>query len=252
MVRSIRFWCQLFRLLEDAGRPGQMKSTRFGHELLDTETGWDPYLEDPATLWLLHWQIFKPPFLGISWNIAFSFVTLSEFSLSELAEAIQLRAREYPGLRSIAKSSFEKDSSCMLRMYESGFHERADIRCPFTELRIIEPATEELRSDCFRFSTGAKRSLPDLIFMSAVFEYAALWFPGQRSLSLSQIVFDPNSPGMAFRLSETDCGCRIEQICRQLQNALFTDTSGIRQLQFQADPMDLASECLKNYYKGLR
>ncbi len=48
MVRSIRFWCLLLGLLEDAGIAGSRPS-EFGKNLLDTEHGWDPYLEDPAS-----------------------------------------------------------------------------------------------------------------------------------------------------------------------------------------------------------
>lgn len=47
MVRSIRYWCHAFKLLA-ADQP-----TEFGKQLLG-EQGWDTYLEDPASLWLLH------------------------------------------------------------------------------------------------------------------------------------------------------------------------------------------------------
>lgn len=46
MVRSIRFWCQAFKIIE-ADRTGSVKPTPFGDMLLG-QKGWDPYLEDLA------------------------------------------------------------------------------------------------------------------------------------------------------------------------------------------------------------
>ena len=54
MVRSIRYWCAAFKLLE-SDRP-----TDFGNQLLGS-MGWDSYLEDPASLWLLHWKLLENP-----------------------------------------------------------------------------------------------------------------------------------------------------------------------------------------------
>jgi hypothetical protein len=61
MVHSIRHWCLATGVLEAVAganrRPtGQARPTWLGKAVLG-DGGWDPYLEDPATLWLLHWQI---------------------------------------------------------------------------------------------------------------------------------------------------------------------------------------------------
>src|SRR5262245_9789457 len=61
MVRSIRHWCLAARLIEEfqpdpASRRSLLRPTPLGTALF-TNDGWDPYLEDPATAWLLHWQI---------------------------------------------------------------------------------------------------------------------------------------------------------------------------------------------------
>lgn len=251
MVRSIRFWCLLFKVLQLSEKPGTLLPTNFGHHLLGTETGWDPYLEDTASLWLLHWQIFKPPFTAVSWNLAFSFITLPSFSVQELSEGIYKIAEGIENLSKIAKGSFQKDASCLIRMYFSE-NVKSALRCPFTELRLIEHAADSLNPRQFRLSLSTQSTLPDLIFLSAVFDFAELWFPGQRSLSLSRIAYAPNSPGMAFRLSETECGHRIMRAMRNFQGIIFTETDGIRQIQFNEEPGKLSSECLSRYYGGLR
>lgn len=57
MVSSIRYWCQAFKLVEP-NEKGKLEPSPLGHRLLD-DNGWDPYLEDVASLWLLHWQLLN-------------------------------------------------------------------------------------------------------------------------------------------------------------------------------------------------
>lgn len=254
MVRSIRFWCLFFNLLKrEDNEPGCLKPTAFGKQLLDNDNGWDPYLEDPASLWLLHWQIFKPPFQAVSWNIAFSYVTLSTFTPHELADSIYKKLQEFSGKSNISKSSLVKDASCIIRMYSSRTKEKTDIQCPFNYLGlIVSTSFEHQKTDYYKFSNGTKKTLPDLIFMAAVFDYAVIWYPEQKSLSLSLITYGPNSPGMAFRLSETDCSQRIERVSRYMNNFLFTETNGIRQIQFSDKPEKLSWDCISQYYRESR
>ncbi len=250
MVRSIRYWCTLFRLLEKDGEPGCLRPTEFGRKLLDNKTGWDPYLEDPTSLWLLHWQIFKPPFRAVCWNVAFSYITLPNFTIKELSAAINEKAAQTDKLKNIAKGSVKRDASCIIRMYASETSQHLEIRCPFTDLGLIKPALEQKEKERYCFATDAKQTLSDWIFMSAVFDFAAQWFSEQQSLSLQDIAFAPNSPGLAFRLSESDCGHRLDRVCRALDDVSFTYVNGIRQIQFAGSPEELAQTCLSRYYEG--
>lgn len=56
MVSSIRFWMKAFNLLTPAD-----ELTDFAHRLL-SDGGYDPYMEDEGTLWLLHYQLVKKGF----------------------------------------------------------------------------------------------------------------------------------------------------------------------------------------------
>ncbi len=64
MVRSIRFWGLAAKLItEDPQHSGRRETsyvpTRRGHGMFG-EGRWDPYMEDPGTLWLLHWLRLAP------------------------------------------------------------------------------------------------------------------------------------------------------------------------------------------------
>ena len=64
MVGAIRFWLKAFNILTPDDQ-----ITEFGQRLLSND-GWDPYLEDQGTLWLLHYQLVKTNYATI-YNIIF-------------------------------------------------------------------------------------------------------------------------------------------------------------------------------------
>ena len=81
MVRSIRYWCNAFKVLEEGDRAAI--PTAWGQKLL-SDDGYDPFLEDPASLWLLHWALLKPPCLATAWSFAFNQFRSVEFSSEDL------------------------------------------------------------------------------------------------------------------------------------------------------------------------
>ena len=61
MVRSIRHWCLATGVLEEGpaaagSRSRPLRASALGLRLL-SDDGWDPFLEDDASLWLLHWHL---------------------------------------------------------------------------------------------------------------------------------------------------------------------------------------------------
>lgn len=54
MVSAIRYWMKAFNIIDNKDKP-----TEFGVKIFDTQNGYDPFLEDEASLWLLHYQLVK-------------------------------------------------------------------------------------------------------------------------------------------------------------------------------------------------
>lgn len=69
MVRSIRHWALAAGVIaeEPKSRGMRLGVTRFGQMLLG-KSGFDQYLEDPNTLWLLHWNILTQDQRCTTWN----------------------------------------------------------------------------------------------------------------------------------------------------------------------------------------
>ena len=82
MVRSIRHWGRAFGILE-FDRDARDQVTEFGEKLLGAR-GWDPYLEDPGTLWLLHWNVVSHPEKASTWYLAFTQWNQETFTRQEL------------------------------------------------------------------------------------------------------------------------------------------------------------------------
>lgn len=253
MVRSIRFWSLAFKILEPDNEDnrlnlsGPLKGTELGQALFENK-GWDPFIEDMGSLWLLHWKLFTPPFFATAWTIAMNTGVAGSFSINDLAHTINERREKLDSLKRYSKSSIEKDASCFIRMYCPPNRETSDeIECPFTHLELLLPGEKK---QTFRFNLRNKSTLPNDILIAACFEYADHFFPHSKTVSLNKLVYGPNSPGVVFKLSESEIGNRLEKCINDFHGVAFTESYGNRQLQFEHDPMVLYWIALKGYYKN--
>ena len=85
MVRSIRHWGLVCSVIEEVPntRGRALRPTALGRALFDDE-GWDPFMEDPATLWLLHYELASVPDQATTWYLVFSHLPQPEFTKAEL------------------------------------------------------------------------------------------------------------------------------------------------------------------------
>jgi hypothetical protein len=74
-------------------RTGQAKVTRLGERLFALD-GWDPYLEDIATLWLLHWLLARGGDRASTWHLAFTRWNVNTFTREDLATWLEAFARD--------------------------------------------------------------------------------------------------------------------------------------------------------------
>ena len=209
MVNAIRYWGLAFKILEQKPNPERPRlpltvPSAFGLQLLGDD-GWDPFLEDPASLWLLHWKLLSPKCHAPVWWVAFNDFTAIQFTESQLTTHV-LELAAAAGWPAVVEASVKKDVDCMIRTYTVRRHGRQGLDdildCPFRELGLMEAAVgEEGRN--WRFVVGEKPGLPDDIVAHAALEFAALSGGGARSISIARLAHDPGSPGAAFRLNET-------------------------------------------------
>jgi hypothetical protein len=232
MVRSIRHWCLTAGVLaESRDGAGALRHTDLGTLIL-ADDGLDPYLEDPATLWLLHWQIASNRPRATTWFWAFSFFHEPEFTREALASSLLKWTQTLPG-KQVAESSVKRDLEVFLRTYVPSRASRGDIAedtldCPLTELGLI---TQPGDGKVYRFQRGAQRSLPDGILLFAVLRFWEAFAPSAETLALYDLARQPGSPGRLFKIDESSLAERLEGIEKQTEGKLsYGETAGLRQL----------------------
>ena len=164
MVESIRHWCFATQMLEEQPDPADNKGhvirpSNLAKQLL-LKNGWDPFLENDASLWLVHWLLVSNPHIGTSWQLAFGHFHRPDFSKRELVDFVKSFA-EKQSIR-VSESSLARDIDCLLRTYlpvRNGA--RAEIAeetfdCPLQELGLLQASPD---GEFFRFAIGCKRRL---------------------------------------------------------------------------------------------
>jgi Protein of unknown function (DUF4007) len=264
MVRAIRYWGLAYKILEEEPsrsnpRLSDVKRTAFGEQMF-REGGDDPYLEEPGSLWLLHWQLLRrvPTCRAPSWWAIFN--SPRTFVLTDDALIAELRrfCDEHPDLfGEVAKSSLEKDARCLLRMYGSVTQGRDlaedSVDSPFAELDLIRPLPGSRRE--FTINRGPKRNLPDAVVAWACLDYLQLQGGRSRVVSLNGLTQSPGSPGRAFALTETALADALSRFTeRHVGLISLTDAAGVRQLVSpEPDLIDNVKErILRALYRGRR
>ena len=247
MVTSIKHWAILSCLIEETEDHKYVVSD-FGKRLLGVG-GWDPYLEDVASLWLLHWRISTRPSLATTWFFAFNNLSQIEFTKEQLAHEITLYAESKNAKYS--SSIIERDVDCFIRTYvpsrnaKSGVLEDS-LDCPLTELGLIRDIGQR---GLYAFSRGAQKELPNEVFVYALLEYWNSRGQDIQVLSFEDIAYGLGSPGLVFKLDEDSAAYRLDALERLTKGALsYDETSSLRQVykHKKVDPESF----LQRYYEA--
>ena len=252
MVESIRHWCLLTQMLEEDPEV-ERNSGRFlrvsgiGRRLLG-DGAWDPFLEDDASLWLVHWLLVSNPRIGTTWQIAFSSFQRPDFTKRELLDYLEGFAEK----RSIEvnKGSLSRDVDCFLRTYTRArtstkkqiVEETFD--CPLQELNVMNLS---LDGELYRFEIGPKPTLPNAVFGYAIAHYFAVARTERNTMSVQECLYGPGSPGQAFKLDENSLIEYLEELEKDTKDGIVLDeTAGLKQIYRKRalDPVEL----LEDYY----
>jgi hypothetical protein len=232
MVRSIRYWCLALGLLKNhpTGPKAGLQPTPLGEHLL-SDGGWDPYLEDTATLWLLHWQLISGKRHTLVWHYVFTVFLDREFTKQRLIEFVE-RQFEHEGIFTTPQM-IEREIDVCLRTYVPVQMGRPlsfedSLNSPLADLGLIRSMPEER---LFSFAIGPKPLLPAEIFGYALFLYLEQIASRQRTVAVDDLLYKPGSPGQAFKLDENSVVSYLETL-ENLTNGQIRlhETAGIRQL----------------------
>jgi hypothetical protein len=241
MVESIRHWCLVTQIVEEDPEVKRnngrvLRVSSIASKLLQ-DRGWDPFLEDDASLWLIHWLLVSNPRIGTTWQIVFSLFQRPDFTKHELMDYLASFA-EKQSLQ-VNKGSLSRDVDCFLRTYtpakttakQTVAEETFD--CPLQELNIIDLSPD---GELYRFAIGAKPSLPAAVVGYALAQYFDTARAGRNTMSVQECLYGTGSPGQVFKLDENSLIEYIEDLEKTTRGRVTLDeTAGLKQIYRRQD-----------------
>lgn len=231
MVRAIRHWGLATEVIEpdtDSEERNALRASELGTYLLG-EKGVDPYCEDPATLWLLHWLLCRSPRRATLWHFVFGHWRGGALELRNLQPVLEKWLEERDGIMP-SDSTLHRDWNCLLNTYvaryRTGSHLENVVKFPLFSLGLLYESKGMiyLRGD-------QQYGLPPEIFAYSVLDYWDRNFGGMKTLPAQNIITHRASPGLIFLLNEEQA---LELVSRveTFEDApfRFDTTAGIHQL----------------------
>jgi len=226
MVSSIRFWLKAFNIIDNKDIP-----TVFGKRLFDDETGYDPFLEDEASLWLLHYQLVKNGFASI-YSIIFNEFRKEKlfFNKETFVNYVKRIGDSNPDLN-FNENTVAKDFIVFANLYKSDPLNK-DVEDSFSgilsEIELLK-TTGKGKDEQFFIENSERDNLPEAIVLYSILENSNYG----NSISLNSLEFDLNSPGSIFALNRSGLMNKIADVVDDHKDITFTDQVGIKELQFK-------------------
>lgn len=246
MVRSIRFWAQSAGITNPQGRDGRLQLTPFAHVLLG-DGGFDPFLEDIGTLWLLHWKLStetRQPLLA--WDFL-----LNRWQEPEIVPSTVLKALQKEAMRHCDKLSLvtlEQHLDTFLHTYvptrgRKGEVQEDSLDCPLVELALIikvgereQETQSNKRQTIYVFRREEKPDISAELFTYCLNDFWQARHLNEATLSFREVAYGHGSPGQIFKLPEEDVRARLETLDR-LTGGVFTysESASLQQIRRHRD-----------------
>lgn len=226
MVSSIRFWLKAFNIVDNKDFP-----TEFGKRLFDDETGYDPFLEDEASLWLLHYQLVKTGFASIYSIIFNEFRKEKLFFNKETYVNYLKRIGESDNDFNFNENTVAKDFNVFTNLYKNE-SESKNIEDSFTgilsEIELLN-TTGKGKDEQFYIENNERDNLSEFIVLYTILDNLNYG----NSIGLNSLEFNINSPGSIFALNRLGLMNKISEIVSEFEEITFTDQAGIKELQIK-------------------
>lgn len=237
MLKSLQFWCEAMGVLVSVAGHGHQPGP-IGRKLLDSEHGWDQYLESLESLWLLHWRLSTGAALA-AWSEVFGEGRLLRFDRQRLVAALAQRAEG--AARPLAGSTLDQHAAIFIQSYYQAERNGDDTSwCPLQDLALLRATKEEDGRIVFNTDLRAPIGLSLRVFAIALVEFVASSDQGSSSVDFHRLLKGVNSPGVVFRLDEHQLRTFLENVAQgPLCDAMrFVDTSDTQSIVLHRDRID--------------
>ncbi len=245
MVSAIRYWLRASQVMD----ANSNKITGLGELIFNKDTGFDPYLEDEATLWLIHWSIATNSQLASSWYWFFNKFHKPEFTGTELNTALTDWVKDNVQHK-VAAGTLKNDALLVPKMYSYAkgnlrisLEDKLDV--PLAQLNLVSQSPD---GKVFLSKPMIRPSLPIEIIGYAVAQLMET--RNAISLPIEELMYSRDSfpaIGSIFRLTENDLIAKLEVLTSKFPKIFdIRESAGIHQLYVKEKIAP--QEFLRNYY----
>lgn len=225
MVRAIRFWAQASGMInfhrQDGIRQSGYSVTPLGAAILGPG-GFDSYLENVQTLWLIHWKLSthveEPLF---AWDYLLNRWHQPEFDRSIVLDKFRLESLRLD--RELSDVTLQQHFDIFLHTYvptrgQKGAILEDNLDCPLVELTLIEPvgvrrAAESGHTEqIFTFRREPKIEISAPLFAYCLQDFWVERHAFELTLPFREVAFGHGSPGQVFKMPEWEVRERLETI----------------------------------------
>lgn len=264
MVNAIRYWSESSSVIDIVTTNNTVDHTvsangvyLFGDK---NNRGKDPYLEQSASIWLLHfWLNFNDDILT-SYRYFFNYSNVQHFEKSKLIIDCSDMARKLVTNEIGNEGTLKKDIDCFLNTYCKKFKsitskkksviDEDHFTSPLSELNLIQD-----NGSGFYVSDLIERpELPVEIFIYALIIFTQLETQDSHinNVDFESLLTKPYSPGRIFRLSESGLGQQLDK-AQEFSNGdiSWIDSLGLRQVNIKSETLTSPISYLDRYYGNL-
>jgi len=239
MVSSIKFWLKAFNIIDLNDQ-----LTDFSVRLFDDENGYDPFLEDEASLWLLHYQLIKNRYAS-TYTILFNDFRKEKMFFSKKVFTNYIRRIWNNKISSnYNENTINRDFGVFTNLYKSNDQDKSLKDSYSGILSEIQMLKNNINSDqdSFYIENSERDNLDESIVLFAILDNENYG----DSISLNSLEFDIDSPGSIFALNRSGLLNKIGEIVSNSKSITFTDQAGLKELQFKKKPNKF--KVLDKYY----
>lgn len=245
MVRAIRFWMRAFGITDEND-----VVTDFGNLIFGGDEALDPFLEDEATLWILHYRLVTIGYAS-SYGIIFNEFRKNkiEFTREDFLNYVNLKLEERS--QSVSSNSINEDFTVFVKMYlgsEGNKDKEESFSGILTELNLLQffvKQKDDMKKESenvYYIAPSERSDMPEVVILYAILENSEY----QNSIGLNQLDVDQNSPGSVFALTKEGLRQKLRKICNDNEFVTLNEQAGITELQFKNKPT--SHDILKKYY----
>lgn len=260
MVNAIKYWAEATKVIETkiVNRSAIQLVTPMGEYIFGAKNGYDPYLENIGTLWLLHFLLNFDDEQLTAYRYFFNYSNNIYFEKSKLIDDLCEDSVRLTSLESGKKATVKKDVDCFLSTYveksrakgKRGVVDEDHFSSPLTELGLVK----DLGRGFYRCDLDERPTLPLNIFMYALVEFFNFTNAESlsRQISFEDLLSQPLSPGRIFKLSEAELGRFLdESVAESNGSIIWVDSLGLKQVSIDETLLTKPKDLLDDYYNRL-